>query len=86
MKATETIKVDCDFHSYTCDICGCKIDPVEDQSICGVAKIECVFEEEGVSDEPHVMAEVLDTCGNCFYKVREVLEKELGVTFRRERR
>jgi hypothetical protein len=86
MKTTETIKVDHDFHTYTCEICGSKIDPVQDQSICGMATVERVFEEEGVSDEPHLMAEVLDTCGVCFYKVQEILEKALGVKFRREHR
>ena len=86
MKATKTVKVDHDFNTYTCDVCGCKIDPVEDQSICGVATVERVFEEEGVSDEPHLMAEVLDTCGSCFYKVQKIIERALGVTFRRERR
>lgn len=86
MKTTETVKVDHDFNTYHCDVCGSKIDPVEDQSICGVATIELVFEQEGAEDEPYLMADVLDSCGTCFEKIRDILEEKLGVTFRRERR
>jgi hypothetical protein len=86
MKTTEIIKVDHSIHTHSCDVCGSKIDPIEDQSNCGVATIELVSEEDGMSDEPHLVADVLDSCGVCFYRVREILERELGVTFRRERR
>jgi hypothetical protein len=86
MKNTEIIKVDHKINTYTCDVCGCQIDRIEDQSTCGVATIELVSEVEGVGDEPHLVADVLDGCGICFQKIRDVLEKELGVKFRRERR
>ena len=53
----------------------------------GWPRLNALSKKRVLVDEPHLMAEVLDTCGNCFlYKVRDALEEALGVKFRRERR